>query len=88
MYKNLEELETRKLLNQLVTMMALLIPEKFSISYLSDSTGKSRQALIKYLQRHHEEGVEWHKEGKKIYVNKDLGIKILQEHKVQELMAA
>lgn len=82
-----ELLETRRILHQILTVVGVLVPEEFSLSYLADSTGKSRQALTKYLQRNYEEGVEWEKKGKKIFVKKELGIKILQAHKVQ-LVAA
>lgn len=47
---HLEYLEVKRLLTQLSTMLTMIIPTKVSISYLAESTCKSRQIIRQYLQ--------------------------------------
>jgi hypothetical protein len=75
---NLEYLEMKKILGQLVTMINMIIPTKVSVSYLAESTNRSRQSVRQYLINNFEPEKDFWNEGGKIYVSKDAAISILQ----------
>lgn len=74
---NLEYLEIKKMLTQLATMLNMLIPEKVTISYLAESTCKSRQAIRQFLFNNFEPEKDFWNEGRKTYVAKNVAITIL-----------
>jgi hypothetical protein len=84
---NLEYLELKNMLSQLATMLNLLIPKKVSVSYLAESTGKSRQSVHKYLMNNFEPEIDFWREGGKTYVNKDTAISILQRSNSKKIAA-
>lgn len=73
-----EYLEIKSYLTQLATMLNMLIPAKVSVSYLAESTGKSRQSVHQYLMNNFEPEKDFWKEGGKVYVSKEAAISILQ----------
>lgn len=75
---NLEYLEMKKILGQLVTMINMIIPTKVSVSYLAESTNRSRQSVRQYLINNFEPEKDFWNEGGKTYVSKDAAISILQ----------
>ena len=84
---NNEYLEIKSYLSQLATMINMLIPTKVSVSYLAESTGKSRQSIHQYLINNFEPDRDFWKEGGKIYVSKDAAISILQRANQTRLAA-
>jgi len=86
--KNLEYLELKGMLGQLVTMIDMLIPQKVSVSYLAESTAKSRQAIRQFLINNFEPDVDFWNEGGKTYVSKTAAISILERANTQKMQAA
>jgi len=84
---NNEYLEIKSYLTQLATMINMLIPQKVSVSYLADNTGKSRQAIHQYLINNFEPEKDFWREGGKTYVSKDAAISILQKTNTEKLAA-
>jgi len=82
-----EDIETKLLLSKLVGMVSLLIPEKFSIAFLAESTGKSRQAITQYIYNHYTPETDYWKVGKKLFVRKEIGLELLERYKTQLAIA-
>ena len=85
---NLEYLEVKQMLGQLVTMINLIIPTKVSISYLVDSTGNSRQSVRQYLLNNFEPDKDFWNEGGKTFVSKQAAVSILERANTKKMLAA
>ena len=83
-----EYLEIKNYLTQLATMLEMLIPRKVSVSYLAESTEKSRQSIHQYLMNNFEPEKDFWKEGGKTYVSKDAAISIMQRANNYKFQAA
>ena len=84
---NLEYLEMKQMLGQLVTMISMIIPKKVSVSYLVESTGKSRQSVRQYLINNFEPDKDFWQEGGKTYVNKNVAVSILGRANTKKMSA-
>jgi len=84
---NNEYLEIKSYLTQLATMINMLIPQKVSVSYLVENTGKSRQSIHQYLINNFEPEKDFWREGGKTYVSKDAAISILQRTNNERIAA-
>jgi len=85
---NLEYLEMKQILGQLVTMVNMIIPKKVSVSYLSETTGQSRQLIRQSLINNFEPDKDFWNEGGKTFVNKDVAITILERANSKRMLAA
>lgn len=85
---NLEYLEVKRMLSQMATMLKMIIPHKVSVSYLSESTNKSRQAVRQYLINNFEPDKDFWNEGGKTYVSKDVAICFLSRSNNNQMLAA
>ncbi len=85
---HLEYLEVKKMLTTLATMLTMIIPTKVSISYLAESTSKSRQTIRQYLLNNFEPEVDFWNEGGKTFVNKEVAITILQRYNNKKIALA
>lgn len=85
---NLEYLELKNMLGQLATMLNMLIPQKVSVSYLSESTSKSRQSIRQFLINNFEPDKDFWNEGGKTYVSKNAAISILSRANNNQMLAA
>jgi len=74
---SLEYLELKNMLGKLSTMISMLIPQKVSVSYLAETTNKSRQSIRQYLINNFEPEKDFWNKGGKIYVNRNTAISIL-----------
>ena len=72
------DLETKNELNQIKSLLSLLLPKEFTIRDLMVRTGKSRQAIIQYLERNYEPEVDYYKKNGKIYVKREVAAEIIQ----------
>jgi hypothetical protein len=72
-----EYLELKGMLSQLTYMIKMLIPQKASVSYLSDSTGKSRQSIRQFLINNFEPEVDYWLENGKMFASQKAVITIL-----------
>lgn len=68
-------------LSQVLDLIGLLIPETFTLPYLSNTTGASRDTIYKYLQRNHIEGMDYKKKDGKIVVCREIGLELLRRYK-------
>lgn len=75
--ESLEYLELKNMLSKLATMMTMLIPEKVSVSYIAESTNKSRQSVRQYLINNFEYEEEFWNEGGKTFVSREVAITLL-----------
>lgn len=85
---NLEYLELKRMLGQLATMLNMIIPKKVSVSYLAESTCKTRDGIRKYLLNNYEPEKDFWNEGGKTYVARDVAIVILQKSSNTKMLAA
>jgi len=85
---NNEYLEIKSYLTQLATMINMLIPTKVSVSYLAETTGKSRQAIHQYLINNFEPEKDFWREGGKTYVSKNAAISIMQRNTNSNMLKA
>lgn len=72
-----EYLELKGMLSELTQMMKMLIPKKATISYLSETTGKSRQSIRQFLINNFEPEVDYWLEGGKMFASQRAVITIL-----------
>ncbi|MCG3666098.1 hypothetical protein L5F09_10060 [Aliarcobacter butzleri] len=72
-----EYLELKGMLSNLTHMVEMLIPKKASVSYLSDSTGKSRQSIRQFLINNFEPEVDYWLENGKMFASQKAVITIL-----------
>lgn len=76
-------LEIKSYLSQLVTMIDLLIPNKISVSYIIENTGKSRQSIHQYLMNNYEPEKEYWKEGGKTYMDRRVALEIMSRNNIK-----
>jgi len=77
-----EFFELKNLLLEQRALLSILIPEDVPLSFISDRTGKSRQAIRDYLHYNYEENKDFYLKKGKIYVAKEAAIQILQRNKI------
>ena len=85
---NLEYIEVKRMLSQMATMLKMIIPNKVSVSYLAESTNKTRQSVRQYLINNFEPDKDFWNEGGKTYVSKDVAISILSRSNNNQMLAA
>jgi len=85
---NLEYLEMKQLLGQLVTMVNMIIPKKVSVSYLAETTDQSRQAIRQFLINNFEPEKDFWLEGGKTFVSKEAAITVLERANTKMMLAA
>lgn len=83
-----EYLELKNMLCQMVTMINMLIPQKVSVSYLAESTDKSRQSIRQFLLNNFEPEKDFWNEGGKTYVSKETAISILERENIKRMQRA
>ena len=72
-----EYLEIKGMLSELKRMIKMLIPQKASVSYLAETTGKSRQSISQFLINNFEPEVDYYIDGGKMYASQKAAITIL-----------
>jgi len=77
-----EFFELKNLLLEQRALLSILIPEDVPLPFISDRTGKSRQAIRDYLHYNYEENKDFYLKKGKIYVAKEAAIQILQRNKI------
>jgi len=70
-------LELKNDLLEIKNMLNLIIPKYFTIKDISLRTGKSKEAIRKYLQNHFEPEVDYFMKNGKILIQKEVAIKII-----------
>ncbi len=85
---HLEYLEVKRLLTQMATMLNMIIPPKVSVSYIAESTCKSRESIRQYLLNNFQPEKDFWKEGGKIFVNKEVAITLLSRYNNKNLTLA
>ncbi len=73
-------LELKNLILDLRDTIQLIMPKKASVSYICDTTGKSRQTITSFLHNNYEPDVDYWKENGKIMVSKETTIKLLRRY--------
>ena len=87
----MENLQMRMLLNEIKELrreFSLFLPQKMHIAELVKRTGKTRQGLLPYIYRNYEEGSDYWKEGKIVYVAREVALKIMLRHSDNQKQAA
>ena len=78
-----EYMELKSTMLDMKYMLSMLIPNRSSISYISETTGKSRQTITQYLQNNFEPEVDFWKENGKIFVSKTTTLHLLRRYNEQ-----
>ena len=78
---NEEFFELKNLLLEQRALLSILIPDDVPLSFISDRTGKSRQAIRDYLHCNYREEKDFYVKKGKIYIAKEAAIQILQRSK-------
>lgn len=74
---SIEYLEIKKMLYELTNMIKMLIPQKTTVSYLSNITGKSRQSIRQFIINNFEPEVDYWLNNGRIFVSQKVAITIL-----------
>lgn len=74
-------LELKSNILEIKSMLNLFLPSKMTLSFIADTTGKSRQTITQYLQNNFELKVDFWKENGKIYVSQATAFKLLRRYK-------
>ena len=72
-----EYLELKGMLSQQMAMIQMLIPKKASVSYLAESTGKTRNAIRAFLINNFEPDTDYWLEGGKMFASQEAAVAIL-----------
>ena len=76
-HDSMDYLELKGMVSKQIGMLQMLIPQKASVSYLAESTGKSRQAIRQFLIKNFDPEEDFWTEGGKIYVSQDTAVAVL-----------
>ena len=76
-HDSMDYLELKGMVSKQIGMLQMLIPQKASVSYLAESTGKSRQAIRQFLIKNFEPEVDFWTKGGKMYVSQDTAVAVL-----------
>jgi hypothetical protein len=68
-------------LSEVLNLINLLLPETFTLSYISNTTGVKRDTLNKFLQRNYLEGMDYKKKDGKIIISREVGLELLRRYK-------
>ncbi len=71
----------RKDLIEIKSILKLLLPSEFSVSYVAKITGKSNQAVSQWLLRNAEPEVDFWKKGAKILISEKTALKYISERR-------
>ncbi len=74
-------LELKSNILEIKSMLNLFLPSKMTLSFIVDTTGKSRQTITQYLQNNFEPKVDFWKENGKIHVSQATAFKLLRRYK-------
>jgi len=72
-----EYIELKSMLSELRHMVQMLIPQKATVSYLSETTGKSRQSIRQFLINNFEPEEDYWLDGGKMFASQKAVITIL-----------
>ena len=81
MIADLNNVDIKEQLSQILDLLLLITPNEFSISFIADSTGTKRDTIYKYLQRNHIDGMDYKKKDGKIVVCREVGLELLRRYK-------
>jgi hypothetical protein len=73
----MDYLELKGMISKQIGMLQMLIPQKATVSYLAESTGKSRQAIRQFLIKNFDPEEDFWTKGGKIYVSQDTAVAVL-----------
>lgn len=57
---------------EIKSMLKLLVPPEFTIAYVALISGKSKQAVLQWLERNAEPEVDYYKKGAKIIISEKM----------------
>ena len=75
--ENMEYLELKGMVSKQTGLLQMLVPKQATVSFLAESTGKSRQGISQFLQKNFEPEVDFWKKGGKIFVSQDTAVAVL-----------
>jgi len=76
-HDSMDYLELKGMVSKQIGMLQMLIPQKATVSYLAESTGKSRQAIRQFLIKNFEPEEDFWTKGGKMYVSQDTAVAVL-----------
>jgi len=74
---NMEYLELKGMISKQIGLLQMLIPKQATVSFLVESTGKSRQSIRQFLIKNFEPEEDFWTKGGKMYVSQDTAVAIL-----------
>ena len=74
---NMEYLELKGMISKQIGLLQMLIPKHATVSFLVESTGKSRQSIRQFLINNFEPEEDFWTKGGKMYVSQDTAVTIL-----------
>ena len=72
--------EIKKSLHNIENTISLLIPNSFSISSISQISGKSRQTIRQHLINNYEPEVDFYKKSSKIFMSTKTALNVLRKY--------
>ena len=71
----------RKDIIEIKSMLKLLLPKEFTISFIAAQTGKSNQAIKTWLERNAEPEVDYYLKRGKIIVSEQVALKYISQRR-------
>ncbi|MDB2562861.1 hypothetical protein N9X61_04580 [Sulfurimonas sp.] len=75
--ENMEYLELKGMVSKQTGLLQMLVPKKATVSFLAESTGKTRQAIRQFLLKNFEPEEDFWTKGGKMYVSQDTAVTVL-----------
>jgi len=72
--------EIKSMLLEQNRILKIFVPNEISLSYICDSTGKSRQTIRNYLINNFEPEVDFFKKNGKIFLTRNTAVKIVRKY--------
>ncbi|WP_458701341.1 hypothetical protein ACKGJI_04305 [Sulfurospirillum sp. 1307] len=79
-YENNYDMDLKIMIIEIKNMIELLVPNKTTLSYICNITGKKRQTVNSYLERNFTPGLDYWKKRGKIEVSKKTAIELIRRY--------
>jgi predicted transcriptional regulator len=66
--------------SKILDLLQILVPATFTLSYISNTTGVSRDTINKFLKRNYMEGIDYKNKDGKIVISREVGLELLRRY--------
>lgn len=66
--------------SKILDLVQMLVPQTFTLSYISNITGVSRDTINKFLKRNYMEGIDYKNKNGRIAISREVGLELLRRY--------